>query len=289
MTNTADWLKVSSGDVPLIVSIPHAGTQIPDDMIGDYQSPWLARKDADWWIDKLYDFAEELGASVIRTTISRSVIDVNRDPSGKSLYPGQATTELCPTTTFDGEALYKKGAEPDATIVVARRLHFFDPYHAAIDDEIARLRTDHERVVLYEAHSIRSHIPRLFEGELANFNIGTNSGEACSKELARRVAVACHHSRYTQVIDGRFKGGYTTRHHGAPNMGVHAIQMELACRGYMEDPAKISDKNWPTPYDPAHAAPMRLILRKVLESCVRFTEVQGVSGVANTASHIPHL
>ena len=288
MTNTADWLKISRGDAPLIVSIPHAGTQIPDDMIGEIESPWRARKDADWWVDKLYDFAEELGATIIRTTISRSVIDVNRDPSGKSLYPGQATTELCPTTTFDGEPLYKKGAEPDATIVVARRLHYFDPYHAAIDDEIARLRTDHERVVLYEAHSIRSHIPRLFEGELPNFNIGTNSGEACAKELARRVAVACHHSRYTNVIDGRFKGGYTTRHHGSPQMGVHAIQMELACRGYMEDPAKISEKNWPQPYDAAHAASMRMILRKILESCIRFAEAEPLSEMAGAANHISH-
>jgi formiminoglutamase len=284
MTATDGWLNISRGDAPLIVSIPHAGTHIPDDIVGDFRSPWLARKDADWWVDKLYDFASELGATLIQTAISRSVIDVNRDPSGKSLYPGQATTELCPTTTFDGEPLYRKGAEPDATIVVARRLRYFDPYHTAIDDEIARLRARHERVVLYEAHSIRSHIPRLFEGELPNFNIGTNSGHACAKELARHFAAICHHSRYTHVVDGRFKGGYTTRHHGSPQMGVHAIQMELACRGYMEDPAKVSEKNWPQPYDAAHAAPIQAVLQKILETCIRFAKPESLPVAAATAN-----
>src|SRR5665213_1118720 len=185
MTGHHDWLKISQGDAPLIVSIPHAGTHIPADIESELVSPWLARKDADWWVDRLYDFAGELGATTVHTTISRSVIDVNRDPSGKSLYPGQATTELCPTTTFDGEPLYKKKiVPPDTTIIVARRLHYFDPYHAATADEIARLRTIHDRVVLFEAHSIRSHVPRLFKGELPNFGIGTNSGASCAPELA---------------------------------------------------------------------------------------------------------
>jgi formiminoglutamase len=279
---TGNWLKISRGDAPLIVSIPHAGTQIPDDIADELVSLWRARQDADWYVDKLYEFAGELGATVIHTTISRSVIDVNRDPSGKSLYPGQPTTELCPTTTFDGEPLYRKGiAPPDATIVVARRLHYFDPYHAAIDDEIARLRADHERVVLFDAHSIRSHVKRLFDGELPNFNIGTNSGAACSRELSRRVEITCNTTRWSHVTDGRFKGGYITRHHGAPQLGVHAIQMELACRGYMEEPAKISEKNWPPIYDASRAAPMRAVLRNVLESCLRFAQSTTVPVASN--------
>ena len=137
-----DWLEVGRGDAPLIVSFPHTGTDIPADIEAQLTSSWLARKDADWWIHRLYDFAQELGATTVRTAISRSVIDVNRDPSGASLYPGQATTELCPTTTFDGEALYRDVA-PSETEIARRRTAYFEPYHAALAQEIARLRQSH--------------------------------------------------------------------------------------------------------------------------------------------------
>lgn len=276
-----DWLKITQGDAPLIVSIPHAGTQIPADIENELTSAWLARKDADWWVDRLYDFANDMGATIVRTEISRSVIDVNRDPSGRSLYPGQNTTELCPSTTFDGEPLYRKGiAPPDTTQIVARRLHFFDPYHAAIADEIARLRDAHERVVLFEAHSIRSHVPRLFDGELPNLNIGTNSGASCARELTATVEAVCDASRYSWVTNGRFKGGWTTRHYGEPALGVHAIQLELACRSYMEDPKKISEKNWPAPYDESRAAPMRAVLQAILEGCIKFADTGHAFGAA---------
>ena len=174
----SDWLEIVHGTAPLIVSIPHAGTEIPEEFQPALRSLWLARKDADWWLPQLYGFAEELGATVIRTHISRTVIDVNRDPSGVSLYPGLAVTEICPTTTVDGEPLYKDGLGPDD--VAARRVTYFEPYHAAIESEIARLLRAHGSVVLYDCHSIRSRIPRLFEGELPNFNIGTNKGASCA-------------------------------------------------------------------------------------------------------------
>src|SRR5688572_31239303 len=148
----AAFLEITRGTAPLLVSIPHTGTDIPADIEADLVSPWLARKDADWWIEKLYDFSPALGATVLRTTISRTVIDVNRDPSGASLYPGQATTGLCPTTTFDGEPLYR-GEPPDAEEIARRRAQAFDPYHRALSEEIERLRARHPRVVLYDCHS----------------------------------------------------------------------------------------------------------------------------------------
>jgi N-formylglutamate deformylase len=266
------WLEVRRGSAPLIVTFPHTGTEIPPAIEAQLVSPWLARKDADWWIHRLYDFAEELGATTVRTAISRSVVDVNRDPSGASLYPGQATTELCPTTTFDGEPLYRDAA-PRAGEIARRRADYFEPYHAALEAEIARLRQDHDKLVLYEAHSIRSRIPRLFDGDLPNFNLGTNSGESCSADLTAAVEAACDDTRYSRVTNGRFKGGWTTRHYGRPQAGVHAIQMELACRGYMDDPAKPpTPATWPSPYSPVQAAPLRAVLIEILKACIAFAE-----------------
>jgi len=251
--------------------MPHTGVDIPQDIESTLLSPWLARKDADWWINCLYDFAYELGATVIRTAISRTVIDCNRDPSGASLYPGQATTELCPTTTFDGEPLYRGGMLPDEREVALRRNTFFEPYHHAIAGAIARLRAKHARIVLYDCHSIRSRIPRLFDGELPNFNIGTNNGATCAPELTRAVEAACDAPGFTRITNGRFRGGYTTLPYGQPAIGVHAIQMELACRGYMREPlTSVAQGEWPTPYEDHVAAPMRAVLRRVLRSCLQF-------------------
>jgi N-formylglutamate deformylase len=191
-----DWLTIRRGDAPLVLSFPHTGTDIPAEFEPRLVSPWLARKDADWWIDKLYDFAADLGATLVRTGISRTIIDVNRDPSGASLYPGQATTGLCPLTSFDGEPLYRDGQEPDEAEIAARRTTYFQPYHDALAAEIARLRESHPAVVLYDCHSIRSVIPRLFEDTLPVFNIGTNSGASCAPELAEAVRGQCARSDF---------------------------------------------------------------------------------------------
>ncbi|MGO4526376.1 N-formylglutamate deformylase [Microvirga sp. 2MCAF35] len=268
-----DWLTVTRGDAPLVVSLPHTGTVIPDEYTRGLVSPWLARKDADWWIDQLYDFAAGLGATIIRTTISRTVIDVNRDPSGVSLYPGQATTELCPTTTFDGEPLYELGTEPTTEGISERRARFFDPYHAALRAEIERLRARHDTIVVYDCHSIRSIIPRLFDGTLPHFNIGTNGGTTCASSLSDAIVTICSDSGFNHVLNGRFKGGYIARSLGKPDEGVHAIQMELACRGYMKEPlGPVSEGEWPTPYDDDAAAPMRTALKHILQTCLTFAQ-----------------
>jgi N-formylglutamate deformylase len=265
------WLQVTRGSAPLIVSLPHTGTELPPPSEARLVSPWLARKDADWWVDRLYAFAADLGATLVRTAISRTVIDVNRDPSGASLYPGQATTELCPLNTFDGEPLYQDGLAPDAAEIASRRALYFDPYHAALTSEIERLRARHLRIVLYEAHSIRSRIPRLFEGELPHFNIGTNGGASCDPALQTAVETVCAASVFTHVANGRFKGGWTTRRYGQPDAGVHAVQMELACRGYMDDPTEPpTPATWPAPYREAQAEPLRAVLVDVLAACLAF-------------------
>ena len=227
------WLTVRAGSAPLLLCMPHTGTDIPPQMEPRFASPWLARKDTDWWIERLYAFAEGLGASLVRTALSRSVIDANRDPTGASLYPGQAT-ELCPTTTFDGEPLYRDGATPAAAEIAQRRQSYFEPYHRAVSEQIARLALRGTRVwscmtvirsarrsrACSRAHC-RTSISAPFPGPVAPRSPHAAPG-------GRGDA-----SEFSRVTNGRFKGGYTTRHYGAPAQGVHAVQMELACRGYL--------------------------------------------------------
>lgn len=271
LTQTQDWLTVSRGDAPLIVSLPHTGTALPADVEAGLVSPWRARKDADWWIDQLYAFARDLGATIVHTAVSRTAIDVNRDPSGQSLYPGQATTELCPTTTFDGEPLYRPGQAPDAAAIARRKATWFVPYHAALAAEIARVRARHRAVALYDCHSIRSIIPRLFEGRLPAFNLGTNSGASCDPALTAAIAGRLAATGRSHVVDGRFKGGFITREYGRPAAGVHAVQMELACRLYMREPeGPVDETSWPTAFDAAFAAPSQATLRDVLTICRDF-------------------
>jgi N-formylglutamate deformylase len=265
------WLTVHRGDAPLIVSFPHTGTDIPDEYAARVRSPWIARKDADWWIDRLYDFAAGLGATTVHTAISRTVIDVNRDPSGATLYPGQQTTEPCPTTTFDGEPLYREGAGLQPEEIPGRRARYFEPYHAALETEIEWMHDKHRTIVLYDCHSIRSVVPRLFDGELPHFNIGTNKGASCDPTLTTAVEAVCAATKFSRITNGRFTGGWITRRYGRPQDGVHAVQMELSCRGYMlENPGPVVEGQWPTPYDPAYAKPMRDALTGILQSCLSF-------------------
>lgn len=262
--------NVLRGDAPLLLSMPHSGLRL-EGLESRLRSSWIARKDADWHIPELYAFAAELGATLVRTDVSRTVIDVNRDPTGRSLYPGQATTELCPTTTFDGEPLYLDGQGPDEAEIAQRRGRYFDPYHATLRAETARLRERHANVVLYDCHSIRSAVPRLFDGTLPQFNVGTNDGRACAPQLSTEIASICATSGFTSVVNGRFKGGQITRSHGDPLAGVHAVQMELSCRGYLREPVPDVDPgNWPAPFDAAFAEPLQRVIRRVLQACLAF-------------------
>jgi N-formylglutamate deformylase len=265
-----DWLAVHHGELPLVVSFPHTGTEIPADLEARLVSPWLARKDADHWVDVLHDFAHEMGATTVRTALSRTVIDVNRDPSGVSLYPGQATTALCPLDTFDGEPLYRPGQEPDSAEIAKRREKYFLPYHATLREQLERLKALHGAVVLYDAHSILSRVPRLFDGELPQFNLGTHGGLSCAPSLASALESICDATGMSRVTNGRFKGGWITRHYGRPADGIHAVQMELAMRGYLQEPARLDERNWPAPLDDLRAARLRVALRDILSACIHF-------------------
>lgn len=228
------------GTAPLLISIPHLGTHLPDDLRAGFSDEALNVSDTDWHLDRLYAFARALGASVLGARVSRYVIDLNRPPNGESLYPGQTTTGLCPTETFKGVSLYRPGMEPDEAETARRVQTYWRPYHQALSDELARLKARHGQVLLWEAHSIASVLPRLFEGKLPDLNFGTNAGHSCHPELLDAVLEPLQSARdssLSHVVNARFKGGYITRHYGQPDQGVSAIQLEMCQSLYMNETA----------------------------------------------------
>ncbi len=255
------------GGSPLILSIPHAGRDLMPGLPERLTPTGRSLIDTDWWLERLYGFAGgELDATILTANYSRYVIDLNRDPSGASLYPGQASTELVPTTTFDGEPLYFPGQELHRDEIAQRRATYFDPYHTALAAEIARIRAAHGYAMLYDCHSIRSVVPRLFPGTLPVFNLGTNQGASCALSLEAAIAdVIASAAGFTYIVNGRFKGGWITRHYGRPGDSVHAVQMELACRAYM-------DETPPFAFREAKMARVQAVLREVLETILAWGE-----------------
>ena len=254
-------VEITRGDSTLVLGLPHTGTEIPADCMARLNERGRAIADTDWHIDQLYGGL--IGnVTTVRTTVHRYVIDVNRDPSGESLYPGQNTTGLCPLTDFDGHPLYLAGQEPDAAETARRRVMYHDPYHAALAAELDRVRARHGFAILYDCHSIRSQIPFLFDGTLPDFNIGTNNGTTCATGIETAVHDICRAATgYTSVLNGRFKGGWTTRHYGRPAQGLHAIQMELAQATHIVERA---------PWDmvPDRANQLRAHLKTILETLI---------------------
>lgn len=249
-------VEITRGDSPVILGMPHTGTHVPPGIMARLNARGRQLADTDWHIHRLYDGLLP-GATTVRATFHRYVIDANRDPSGASLYPGQNTTGLVPLTDFDGDPIWDTPPGPEE--VAARRAACHAPYHAALAAEMARIRELHGIAVLYDCHSIRSHIPFLFDGRLPDLNIGTNDGTTCTPALAQAVAGICGAAAgYTSVLNGRFRGGWTTRHYGRPDQGWHAIQMELAQATHLQTEAP------PFAWDPARAAPLRAVLRRVL-------------------------
>ena len=251
--------EVTRGDSPVVLAQPHGGTHVPDAILARLNDRGRGLADTDWHIHRLYD-GLLAGATVVRSNVHRYVIDANRDPSGVSLYPGQNTTTLCPLTDFDGSDIWAEGQAPSEDEVEARRQAFHAPYHAAIAEELARVQAKHGVAILYDCHSIRSDIPFLFEGQLPVFNIGTNLGVTCAEAIAEATLAPCRtHDAAQTVVNGRFKGGWTTRHYGQPATGQHAIQMELAQRAYMNEAA-------PWDYRPDRADRVRPVLASILSS-----------------------
>ena len=228
--------ELHSGGAALLISTPHVGTEIPSDQRPRYTDRALEVEDTDWFLDRLYAFATALGASLLVPRYSRYLIDLNRPSENTPMYAGQNNTELCPTRHFTGEPIYRAGQAPDEAEIRRRVASYWRPYHDALGQEAARLKALHGRVVIFDAHSIKSELPWLFEGTLPHMNLGTALGSSCAPGLRDALAqVLAAQSGYSHVIDGRFKGGHITRHYGQPQQGVHTVQLEMCWRAYMDE------------------------------------------------------
>ena len=263
--------RFTAGGAPLLVSMPHVGLTVPEAIRERMSEPALALPDTDWHVDRLYDFLEALDVSWIAATHSRYVIDLNRAPDGKALYSGARETELCPTTSFADQPLYRPGQAPDEAEVAERRAAYWQPYHDRLNEALETLRDGHGQVVLWDAHSILSQVPRFFEGRLPDLNLGSRSGSSADLELIGRleaVAAAAEAEGYSHALDGRFKGGFITRNYGRPQEGIHALQLELSQSTYMEEQPPFSFRE-------DLAEQVRPVLRRLLETALAWARAAG--------------
>lgn len=251
--------EVQRGDGPIVLGQPHGGTYVPPEVADRLNANGQSLKDTDWHINRLYDGLLQ-NATVVQSHVHRYVIDCNRDPLGVSLYPGQNTTTLVPLTDFDGQPIWKDGQEPSADEIEARRQAYHAPYHAALEEELQRVKAKHGFAILFDCHSIRSRIPFLFEGTLPDLNIGTDGGVTCAPEIESITNEFSASSPFSTVLNGRFRGGWTTRHYGRPAEGMHAIQMELAQSTYLTSEAA------PWAFDDNKATRLRRWLYDILDA-----------------------
>src|SRR5688500_1165602 len=255
---SAEVFELHRGTAPLLVSLPHDGTVVPDEIAARFTAQARAVLDTDWHVARLYAFARELGASMIVPRFSRYVIDLNRSEDDVSLYPGQNTTGLCPIVRFSGDPVYLPGQEPSEDEVRARVERYWRPYHVALRAELERIQTTHGRAVLWEGHSIKGELPFLFEGRLPDLNLGTADGTRCSSPLQSRLeSVLAGQGDYSFIVNGRFKGGYITRHYGDRDNGVEAVQLEISQRIYMDEAS--------FEYDGSKAERAQALIRRLLE------------------------
>jgi N-formylglutamate deformylase len=259
----SDACTLTEGDIPLLVSFPHAGTDIPDSIARRMTPAALMRADTDWHLPTLYAFVSQLGASTLVPNYSRYVIDLNRPPDDNNLYPGQDTTGLVPLDSFSKQTLYFHGLEPDLVEVDQRRAAYWRPYHDTLEAELQRLKSLYGIALLWDAHSISSVVPRFFEGKLTDLNLGTADGQSCAPKLqAAAEAVLAAQTDFSYVSNGRFKGGYITRHYGRPAENIHALQLEMCHCTYMDEPA-------PFGYRPDLAAKVQPVLKRLLAAILK--------------------
>ena len=262
----SDVFGFYEGNLPLLISVPHDGRVLPDEQCTRMTETGLDLPDTDWHVAKLYGFARELGASMIVANYSRYVVDLNRPASDAVLYEGQIATGLCPQYTFAGEPLYQQDAAVTSQEIAGRVDRYWRPYHEKLQATLAGMRTTYGHALLWDAHSIASRVPRLFDGELPVLNLGSFDDQSCDPRISRALLEIAEASPNESVLNGRFKGGYITRHYGDPAANVHAVQLELAQRAYMNEENR--------DYDNKLSGTLRHTLQQLLEAFVAGTTVQ---------------
>lgn len=259
-----DSYTLHRGSTPVLISLPHVGTLIPQEIGADLVEPALQVPDTDWHLEQLYGFARQMGVGLLVPRYSRYLIDLNRPPENTPMYAGVNNTELCPTRFFTGEPLYRSGREPDEAAIAQRRVGYWRPYHTALASELKRLKAAHGHAVLFDGHSIKSELPWLFEGRLPDLNLGTVAGSSCADSLRRALLGVLRVQRhFSHVVDARFKGGYITRHFGRPADSVHAVQLEMCWRCYMPEQP-------PYQVDPERAAALAPVLRGLVQTMLNW-------------------
>lgn len=248
------------GHLPILISMPHTASGVPPEIAAQLLPGNVPCPDTDWEIDRLYHFAQEMGLSVLIPHWSRYAIDLNRPPDDTNLYPGADTTGLCPISRFDRSPLYPSGKNPDAAEITRRRTAYWAPYHAALQSESLRLRDLHGQMLIYDAHSIASVVPRFFAGELPVLNLGTADGSSCAPSLESLICDWADASGASWVLNGRFKGGYITRAYARPEAGIHSFQLELAQRCYRDEEQGV--------WQPERAHAIQAQLRRLLQTLV---------------------
>ncbi len=266
------------GCSPLIISMPHIGTALPPRIEAQLTSAARALPDTDWHVDRLYDFAAASGASLLAARYSRYVVDLNRPPDDSRLYADQVHTGLCPLHSFAGEPLYHDATSAlSAQELELRREQFWRPYHAALAASIAETRRRRGCALLVDAHSVRSRVPRLFSGRLPDVNLGTDDGRSCDPGMVQPLlAILAAQERFSFVLNGRFRGGYITRHYGAPGRGVHALQIELAQTSYMDETG--------CAYEESRAVPLKQLLEQLLDALLETGPCSGGDASAQMSS-----
>lgn len=264
MSTETPLFTLVSGSTPLLVNIPHAGLGLSPGLAGRLKPDARRLADTDWHVEKLYAFAAAAGAGLMVATHSRYVVDLNRDPEGRALYPGADNTELCPTGGFDGAPLYLDGQGPTPAEVAERAARYWQPYHSRLATELDAIRARHGYAILLDGHSIVSEAPRFFQGKLPDLNLGTNEGRSCASDLANvAYGVLSSAPGFTHIHNGRFKGGYITRHYGRPADGLHALQLEMAQSCYMDE---ADLERW----DAQRAAPLEAVLRRLVDTLLQW-------------------
>lgn len=249
--------------VPILLSVPHCGTEFPTELTDQFKPDLRsAPDDTDWFVHQLYDFAPQMGITLIHATYSRWVIDLNRDPESKPLYAdGRIITAICPATNFFGEKLYKDERTEVAGNEVARRLQaYYWPYHQQVQVLLDGLKQKHGRVLLWDCHSIRQHVPTIHREKFPDLILGDVDGTSASPGLIEETLSILDHSGYCVSHNHPFKGGYITRHFGQPSVEQHALQLEMTKVNYMDDQEQS--------YNRARAERMRSLLKKVFERLI---------------------